>query len=284
MLARSARTVRLRFLGGRGRDHGHDCGWLAPCCPPAHLSPRGTPAPRGPLLAAGRQPRSLPRWDRALASRLPAADHDLLWDLKGAARLRPLLPHVASDSRALVARRLDHLEDNILPRLAKLRRQVVHNDLNPHNVPVDPAYTDRVTGILEFGDMVDTHRVNHVAVGAAYQVGCPDMIGQIAAFGAPTMPPTPLDRPLSVDHLAGRKRGLEQGPVVGHLHANHDEMDGRIAPQSGNVGIGFGDSELGRCGLRRLEATLSVRSSTNYYIWADTAFRITAIAGRRSRI
>ena len=32
--------------------------------------------------------------------------------------------------------------------------QVVHNDFNPHNVLVDPANPDHVTGILDFGDMV----------------------------------------------------------------------------------------------------------------------------------
>lgn len=114
--------------------------------------------------------------------RHPAADHDILWDLKRAARLRALLPCVAPAHRALAGHALDRFEAEVLPRLAALRRQVVHNDLNPHNVLVDPAEPHRVVGVLDFGDMVDTHLVCDVAVAAAYQVGGPDMPGQIASF------------------------------------------------------------------------------------------------------
>ncbi len=134
--------------------------------------------------------------------RHPAADHDLLWDLKGAARLRPLLSHVTEACRALATRGLDHFEAEIAPRLAGLRRQVVHNDLNPHNVLVHPADPARVTGVLDFGDMVNTHLVNDVAVAAAYQVGCPDMLCQIATFVGAYHAVSPLEAD-EVDVLVG---------------------------------------------------------------------------------
>lgn len=114
--------------------------------------------------------------------RHPAADHDILWDLKRAVRLRALLPSVAPAHRARVAHALDRFEAEVLPRLGGLRRQVVHNDLNPHNVLVDPTAPHRVVGVLDFGDLVETPLVCDVAIAAAYQVGCPDMPGQIASF------------------------------------------------------------------------------------------------------
>lgn len=48
--------------------------------------------------------------------------------------------------------------------------QVVHNDLNPHNVLVHPRDHDRVAGIIDFGDTVRTALVVDVAVGASYLV------------------------------------------------------------------------------------------------------------------
>jgi Ser/Thr protein kinase RdoA (MazF antagonist) len=51
-----------------------------------------------------------------------------------------------------------------------LRAQVVHNDLNLHNVLVDPHDTATVAGVLDFGDIVRTQLVNDVAIGAAYHL------------------------------------------------------------------------------------------------------------------
>ena len=103
--------------------------------------------------------------------RHPAAAHDILWDLKGAARLRPYLVHIADNGRRTLADEgLSRFEATILPALAGYRAQVVHNDFNPHNVLVDPGDPARVTGVLDFGDMVETSLVNDVAVAASYQI------------------------------------------------------------------------------------------------------------------
>lgn len=161
-----------------------------------------------PLHRAAPSPAQAANLGRCLAGiglalrdfRHEAADHDLLWDLKGAARLRPLLPHVADDRRALATRGLDRFEADVLPRLAGFRHQVVHNDLNPHNVLVDPADPTRVTGVLDFGDMVDTPLVNDVAVAAAYQARDPDMLGRMAALVGAYHAVAPL-RPEEVEVL-----------------------------------------------------------------------------------
>jgi len=100
----------------------------------------------------------------------PAAGHILQWDIKQASTLRPLLPHVAPDLRPLATETLDRFDRDVKPRLASLRSQIVHNDLNPHNVLCDPADPDRITGILDFGDMVETPLICDAAVTAAYQI------------------------------------------------------------------------------------------------------------------
>ncbi|MBW3098028.1 phosphotransferase [Pseudohoeflea coraliihabitans] len=105
----------------------------------------------------------------------PAADHDLLWDTKNAARLRPFAADIADPAlRSLVERQLDVFDRHVAPVLADLRAQPIHNDLNPHNVLVHPNDHTRVTGIFDFGDMVHTPLVIDIAVAASYQIGSQD--------------------------------------------------------------------------------------------------------------
>ena len=59
------------------------------------------------------------------------------------------------------------------PRLASLRRSAVHNDLNDNNVLVagdGPLHArhERISGILDFGDMVFGYTVADLAVACAY--------------------------------------------------------------------------------------------------------------------
>ncbi|SHM58290.1 phosphotransferase [Phytopseudomonas punonensis] len=116
---------------------------------------------------------AMARLDIALAGyQHPASGHELLWDMQQAARLRPLLVHIDDEPlRALASEALDAFEVRALPRYPALRRQVIHNDLNPHNVIVDPQQPERVLNILDFGDMVHAPLINEVGVAAAYQVG-----------------------------------------------------------------------------------------------------------------
>lgn len=102
----------------------------------------------------------------------PAAGHELMWDLKHAGRLRELAPHIADPARrALAEQALDAFARHAEPRFPGLRTQVIHNDLNPHNVVVDPADHTHIAGVLDFGDMVRAPLVCDVAVAASYLVG-----------------------------------------------------------------------------------------------------------------
>jgi Ser/Thr protein kinase RdoA (MazF antagonist) len=102
----------------------------------------------------------------------PGAEHDLAWDLRNVGRLRPLLASIAdADRRALVEAAMDRFEGSTAPRLETLRRQVVHNDLNPHNTLVATADPHLLTGIIDFGDLVRTALVADVAIAACYLIG-----------------------------------------------------------------------------------------------------------------
>ncbi len=101
----------------------------------------------------------------------PAEHHFLQWDLKNAAHLRAYLSDISDpDTRAMAHRVLDHFEANVQTALAACRSQVVHNDLNPHNIVLSPTDHGMVCGIIDFGDMVNTALVCDLAVAAAYQL------------------------------------------------------------------------------------------------------------------
>ena len=99
----------------------------------------------------------------------PAAGHVLQWDIKQAARLRPMVE--GADDPALRARlsaALDRFDAELAPRLPHLRAQIVHNDFNPHNLVGDA--TGRPAGIIDFGDMVHTPLVCDLAVACSYHI------------------------------------------------------------------------------------------------------------------
>jgi Ser/Thr protein kinase RdoA (MazF antagonist) len=113
-------------------------------------------------------------------------DHEVVWDLQHAARLRDIgfaIPHAAG--RARQAELLGEFEARVLPLLPHLRRQMLHNDLNEHNMLAAPGDHDRITGVIDFGDLAETALVFDVAIAAVSQTG-PDTdvataIGQFVA-------------------------------------------------------------------------------------------------------
>ena len=131
--------------------------------------------------------RSVGEIDHALAT----FDHHALhrpfqWDLAHAPALiadrLSLVPDAAL--RQLLESCLAVHRDTVAPRLPSLRRSVIHGDVNDYNVLVD-ARTQRVTGIVDFGDMVFSHTVNDLAIAMAYAaLGTPDPIGAAAAVAA----------------------------------------------------------------------------------------------------
>lgn len=93
---------------------------------------------------------------------------DLLWDLQRAAGLRDILGCI-NDPTVLrrVTRVIDDFDKLVSPKLRSLRAQVIHGDANPENVLIDPS-SRRVTGFIDFGDMVRAPLVFDVAIAASY--------------------------------------------------------------------------------------------------------------------
>jgi hydroxylysine kinase len=98
----------------------------------------------------------------------PAAERIIAWDVRHTVHMRRLLAELPrfpyqSAARAL----LEQLVPRIESQLPRLRHQIVHNDLNPLNILVDPADEACVTGVIDFGDMTHTALIADVAVCAA---------------------------------------------------------------------------------------------------------------------
>ena len=98
----------------------------------------------------------------------PAAQRAVIWDVRHVGYLSRLLEQMPRfPFRAIVSRLLARIAPQVEARLPALRRQVVHNDLNPRNLLVDPADESRVIGVIDFGDLTRTALIADVGVAAA---------------------------------------------------------------------------------------------------------------------
>ena len=98
----------------------------------------------------------------------PAARHELLWDLQQAPRMRAYTSSIEGKAdRQRVERVLDDFIANVLPRLARLRGQIIHHDANGDNVVVYPDAPSQIAGIIDFGDMIYSALAADPAVTAA---------------------------------------------------------------------------------------------------------------------
>jgi 4-aminobutyrate aminotransferase-like enzyme/Ser/Thr protein kinase RdoA (MazF antagonist) len=114
--------------------------------------------------------------------RHPAADRELKWDARRAGWIREYLNFIESpERRKIVEHFLDDFEANVAARLSAMRASVIYNDANDYNVIVGEgdAWTRRVAGVIDFGDMLRTPTVSDLAVGSAYA-----MLGKPAPIAA----------------------------------------------------------------------------------------------------
>jgi Ser/Thr protein kinase RdoA (MazF antagonist) len=116
----------------------------------------------------------------------PAARRAFQWDiLRGETVIAAHAGAIAEGRRrALLERGRARLATTLWRAVAALRRGVIHNDANDHNVLVD-AGARRVTGLLDFGDMVWSTTANEAAVAAAYALlGSEDPLDAVASVVA----------------------------------------------------------------------------------------------------
>ena len=98
----------------------------------------------------------------------PAAERTIVWDVRHTGRMRRLLEELPRfPYRDAAHRLLGRLIPRVEAQLPQLRHQIVHNDLNPLNILVDPGDEERVSGVIDFGDMTRTALIADVAVAAA---------------------------------------------------------------------------------------------------------------------
>jgi 4-aminobutyrate aminotransferase-like enzyme/Ser/Thr protein kinase RdoA (MazF antagonist) len=109
----------------------------------------------------------------------PAARHELLWDLTQAPALRMRTHHIEDQGRRQVVEEIfDHFDTVVLPQLKKQRAQLIHNDVSCNNTLVDG---NRVTGVIDFGDLIHAPLVCDLAVPIAELIReHPDPIGAAA--------------------------------------------------------------------------------------------------------
>lgn len=99
----------------------------------------------------------------------PAATRSHAWDLSLFGSVVPLLMGAVQEAadRDCVAEVLRRYGETVLPVAPRLRRQVIHGDLNDQNVLVDEA-SDEPLGVIDFGDLLRSWRVADGAVACAY--------------------------------------------------------------------------------------------------------------------
>ena len=98
----------------------------------------------------------------------PAAKRTLLWDVSHADQVTTLIEAISDVAlRQPAQSALDDWGAVAAPVLANLRRQVIHNDINPSNVLVSGS--GEITGIIDFGDVLEAPLVCEIATAIAYQ-------------------------------------------------------------------------------------------------------------------
>ncbi len=122
--------------------------------------------------------RAVGRIDRAFAGfDHPATHREFHWDMARGLEVVSDYRSLITDEElgSLVDRAAALYEAESLPLLPRLRKSVIHNDANDHNVIVgggDDLRTrnQQVTGIIDFGDMVHSFTLGNLAVAVAYAV------------------------------------------------------------------------------------------------------------------
>ncbi|MEQ8762668.1 MAG: aminotransferase class III-fold pyridoxal phosphate-dependent enzyme [Planctomycetota bacterium] len=162
--------------------------------------PLGMVQPHGKALLASLG-RMLGELDVALEGFAhPAQNRVLKWDLAcGLAVIAERVGDVEAARREGVENWLTHSRDRLVPFFERARRGVVHNDANDYNVLVGRD-GERVSGLIDFGDLLETARISELAIALAYA-----MLGK----------PEPL--------LAGREvvRGYHSASPVEEDEADH---------------------------------------------------------------
>lgn len=92
----------------------------------------------------------------------------LLWDLQNFPDIEKYINLIEEISiQRLVSYFLLQFREFVEPVLRDLRKQIIHNDANNWNILI---IDDRVSGVIDFGDMVFSHTINELAIALTYVI------------------------------------------------------------------------------------------------------------------
>lgn len=94
-----------------------------------------------------------------------AADQEHPWAMTHMPKLLAYTEHIPDPGvRRTVEEILGRMREETLPRTARMRHQVVHQDAHTGNLVVDPARPTDIAGIIDFGDIVYAPLIMELAV------------------------------------------------------------------------------------------------------------------------
>lgn len=154
-----------------GSDHREHFVWAVNVLPGVPLS---RVASRPPALLADIG-RIVAAFANALADFEHAGAHrDFYWDLANARDIVERELHAVRDVdlNHAIAQLTARFDVHTAPALGALPRAVIHGDLNDNNILVgrDHDIAPRVTGVVDFGDMVYSYRIADLAIAIAYTI------------------------------------------------------------------------------------------------------------------
>jgi Ser/Thr protein kinase RdoA (MazF antagonist) len=128
----------------------------------------------------------------------PAASGFMPWDIaNGLIVDRALNDALAADAAELAVRARPRIE-HALDAMDHLPRQIIHNDGHTGNLLRADESSDRLTGLIDFGDMVRTVTAADIAVaGASIAPHQPDPVAALAALASGYH----AHRPLTADEV-----------------------------------------------------------------------------------
>lgn len=138
----------------------------------------------------------------------PGRERTFDWDLANADTV--IQAHIESipdgGQRRLAARFLSLYQQEAMPHFPRLRRSVIHNDANDHNLLVSPA--GELAGLIDFGDMHHSITIAELAIALAYAMqGAADPLAYAAPIVAgyhQQLPLTDLELALLYPLIAAR--------------------------------------------------------------------------------
>ena len=93
---------------------------------------------------------------------------NFLWDLQNFSDIEEFISLLKDvELRRLVRYFLMQFRESVKPVLRKLKKQTIHNDANIWNLLI---HNERISGIIDFGDMVSSYAINELAIAITYAI------------------------------------------------------------------------------------------------------------------